>query len=92
MSDVNPEVSTSWLRNRTARDIDDRAFRSWDLGMVGKPERYVSHILASKSSRKDDGHPPSSTSPVSADTSSESTLLEVLSGGVIGCVGWDGGT
>ena len=87
VSDVNPAWSTSWVRSRTARDIEDNAFGSCDLGINGKFERYVSHILASKSSKKDEGHPPSFPFPDSPGVKSESMLLAVLSGGVTGWVG-----
>lgn len=90
VSDVNPVGSTSWLRKRTASDIDDSALGSCDLGMMGKPERYVSHILASKSSKNEAGHPPSSTYSDSEYANCESTLLDVLSGGVAGGSGRDG--
>jgi hypothetical protein len=89
VSDVNPPWSTSWLRNRTERDMDDRAFGSCDFAMAGKFDLYVSHILASKSSKKGEGHPPSSPPfPDSSYANPESTLLAVLaalSGGVAAC-------
>ena len=69
--------------------MDDRAFGSCDFAMAGKLDLYVSHILASKSSKKGEGHPPSSpTFPDSSYANPESTLLAVLavlSGGVAAC-------
>jgi len=85
VSDVKPPWSTSWLRRRTDKDIDDAALGSWDFGIAGKFERYVSQILASKSSRNADGHPPSW--PPESYASVESTLLAVLSGGVADWIG-----
>jgi hypothetical protein len=60
VSEVKPSFSAS-VRNRTAKLIVDDAFGSWDRGIGGKFERYVIHILDSKSSRKGAGHPPSSS-------------------------------
>jgi hypothetical protein len=62
VSDVNP----SWLarlRSRTANDMAAVAFGSCDLWIGWKLERYVIHILDSKSSRNGVGHPPSSSLP-----------------------------
>jgi hypothetical protein len=83
VSDVNLPWSTSWFLNRTDSDIDEAAFGSGDLGIAGKFERYVSHILASKSSKNEEGHPPSSPPLADSSCAEESSRLPVvLSGGV----------
>jgi hypothetical protein len=55
--------------------------------MRGKLERYVSHILASKSSRKDGGQPPPTSAFLTSSWVTESKLLAALSGGVTGRLG-----
>jgi hypothetical protein len=82
VSDVNLPWSTSWFLRRTESDIDGAAFGSWDLGIAGKLERYVSHTLASKSSKKEEGHPPSPPLAGSSYAEAGSRVLAVLSGGV----------
>jgi hypothetical protein len=62
-SDVKPAWSTNWLLSLTENVIAATAFGSWDFGMSGKFDRYVNHILDSKSSRNEGGHPSSLSDP-----------------------------
>lgn len=81
---LNPSRSAR-LRNRTVNDMAAEAFGSWDRGIGGKFERYVIHILVSKSSRKEDGQPPSEGSfdkdGLSPLTRAASSKLPLLTGG-----------
>jgi hypothetical protein len=70
------------LRSRTAKVMDELALGSWERGIGGKLDRYVIHILDSKSSRKADGQPPSADSlfidgisPSTIDASSKLLLV-----------------
>lgn len=56
VSDVNPWESMSWLRRRTPRVMDEVASGVLLRGIGGKCDRYVIHILDSKSSRNAFGH------------------------------------
>jgi hypothetical protein len=56
VSDVKPCESISWLRRRTPSVIEDIASGVLFRGMGVKLERYVIHILDSKSFRNASGH------------------------------------
>jgi hypothetical protein len=56
VSDVKPWESMSWLRRRTPRVMDDVASGVLLRGIGAKLDRYVIHILDSKSSRNAFGH------------------------------------
>lgn len=61
-----------------------------ERGMGSNSDRYVIHILDSKSLMNPDGHPPSTTG--SSYASDEEKLLDIESGGVSGAfVGGLGG-
>lgn len=59
LSEAKPLWSLNWVLRRMEKDRAESAFGSCDLVMGSNSDRYVIHILDSKSSRKAGGHPPS---------------------------------
>lgn len=89
---LNPSRSARF-RSLTAKVIDEAALGSWERGIGGKFDRYVIHILDSKSSKNGGGQPPSAaslfidgTSPSTIDASSKLLLVGGTDAGDSGLV------